>query len=59
MSHWLNTHCAIEPFIIATNRCLSVVHPIHKLLQPHYRDTMNINALARSSLISAGGIIEP
>jgi len=58
MSHWLNTHCAIEPFIIATNRCLSVVHPIHKLLQPHYRDTMNINALARSSLISGGGIIE-
>jgi linoleate 9S-lipoxygenase len=58
MSHWLNTHCAIEPFIIATNRCLSVVHPIHKLLQPHYRDTMNINALARSSLISAAGIIE-
>lgn len=58
MSHWLNTHCVIEPFIIATNRCLSVVHPIHKLLQPHYRDTMNINALARSSLISGGGIIE-
>jgi linoleate 9S-lipoxygenase len=58
MSHWLNTHCAIEPFIIATNRCLSVVHPIHKLLEPHYRDTMNINALARSSLISAAGIIE-
>nr|ACJ86250.1 unknown [Medicago truncatula] len=58
MSHWLNTHCVIEPFIIATNRCLSVVHPVHKLLQPHYRDTMNINALARSSLISGGGIIE-
>ncbi|KAK7381801.1 hypothetical protein VNO80_00348 [Phaseolus coccineus] len=58
ISHWLNTHAVIEPFIIATNRNLSVLHPIHKLLLPHYRDTMNINALARQSLINAGGIIE-
>ncbi|KAK7255645.1 hypothetical protein RIF29_29060 [Crotalaria pallida] len=58
MSHWLNTHAAMEPFIIATNRHLSVLHPIYKLLYPHYRDTMNINALARSSLINADGIIE-
>ena len=29
-----------------------------KLLFPHYRDTMNINALARQSLINADGIIE-
>jgi linoleate 9S-lipoxygenase len=48
----------IEPFIIATNRQLSVLHPIYKLLQPHFRDTMNINALARHALISAGGILE-
>lgn len=58
VSHWLNTHAVIEPFVIATNRQLSVVHPIHKLLNPHYRDTMNINALARQILISAGGIVE-
>ncbi|KAJ0982691.1 hypothetical protein J5N97_010946 [Dioscorea zingiberensis] len=58
ISHWLNTHAAIEPFVIATNRQLSVMHPIHKLLSPHYRDTMNINALARHILISAGGILE-
>ncbi|RVX18908.1 Linoleate 9S-lipoxygenase 1 [Vitis vinifera] len=31
LSHWLNTHAAIEPFVIATNRQLSVLHPIHKL----------------------------
>ncbi|XP_058743502.1 linoleate 9S-lipoxygenase-like [Vicia villosa] len=58
ISHWLNTHAVVEPFIIATNRQLSVVHPIHKLLLPHYRNTMNINAGARKILISAGGIIE-
>lgn len=48
----------IEPFVIATNRQLSVLHPIHKLLNPHYRDTMSINALARQILINAGGILE-
>ncbi|PRQ38672.1 putative linoleate 9S-lipoxygenase [Rosa chinensis] len=58
ISHWLNTHAVIEPFIIATNRQLSVLHPIHKLLQPHFRDTMNINALARQILINAGGVLE-
>lgn len=44
--------------MIATNRQLSVVHPVHKLLSPHYRDTMNINALARQTLINADGIFE-
>ncbi|XP_020218680.1 linoleate 9S-lipoxygenase 1 [Cajanus cajan] len=58
ISHWLNTHATIEPFVIATNRNLSVLHPIYKLLLPHYRDTMNINALARQKLINAGGTIE-
>ncbi|KAK4357184.1 hypothetical protein RND71_022794 [Anisodus tanguticus] len=58
VSHRLNTHAAIEPFIIATNRQLSVLHPIDKLLQPHFRDTMNINALAWQILINAGGILE-
>ncbi|XWS53997.1 hypothetical protein CRYUN_Cryun10bG0049800 [Craigia yunnanensis] len=56
--HWLNTHAVIEPFIIASNRQLSVVHPIYKLLHPHFRDTMNINALARQTLINAGGVLE-
>lgn len=54
----MNTHAVIEPFIIATNRQLSVLHPIYKLLHPHFRDTMNINALARQILINAGGVLE-
>ncbi|KAK3418573.1 hypothetical protein EUGRSUZ_H04498 [Eucalyptus grandis] len=57
-SHWLNTHAAIEPFVIATNRQLSVLHPIYKLLHPHFRDTMEINAIARQIVINAGGILE-
>ena len=58
VSHWLNTHAVMEPFVIATNRQLSVTHPVHKLLQPHYRDTMTINALARQTLVNGGGIFE-
>ncbi|WVZ60192.1 hypothetical protein U9M48_010245 [Paspalum notatum var. saurae] len=58
ISHWLHTHAVMEPFVIATNRQLSVTHPVHKLLHPHYRDTMNINGLARQLLINAGGILE-
>ncbi|XP_050371801.1 probable linoleate 9S-lipoxygenase 5 [Argentina anserina] len=58
VSHWLNTHAVVEPFIIATNRQLSVLHPVHKLLHPHFRDTMNINAQARQVLVNAGGVLE-
>ncbi|BFG36948.1 hypothetical protein CerSpe_232230 [Prunus speciosa] len=58
ISHWLNTHAVCEPVVIATNRQLSVVHPIYKLLHPHFRDTMNINAFARQILINAGGVLE-
>lgn len=58
VSHWLCTHAVIEPFIIATHRQLSFLHPIHKLLKPHFKDTMHINALARHTLINAGGVLE-
>lgn len=34
------------------------MHPIFKLLDPHMRYTMEINALARQSLISGDGVIE-
>lgn len=54
----LQTHAVIEPFIIATRRHLSMMHPIHWLLHPHFKDTMHINALARNILMSSGGILE-
>ncbi|XP_057247595.1 LOW QUALITY PROTEIN: linoleate 13S-lipoxygenase 2-1, chloroplastic-like [Beta vulgaris subsp. vulgaris] len=58
ISHWLRTHCCTEPYIIAANRWLSEMHPIYRLLHPHFRYTMEINALARQALINADGIIE-
>ncbi|KAH0919528.1 hypothetical protein HID58_027188 [Brassica napus] len=54
----LRTHCCIEPYIIAANRQLSAMHPIYRLLHPHFRYTMEINARARQVLINEGGIIE-
>jgi lipoxygenase len=57
-THRLRTHCCVEPYIIAANRQLSQMHPIYRLLHPHFRYTMEINARARGKLISADGIIE-
>ncbi|XP_050205012.1 linoleate 9S-lipoxygenase 6-like [Mercurialis annua] len=58
ISHWLHTHAVIEPFVIASRRQLSVMHPIHRLLDPHFKDTIHVNALARRILINSGGILE-
>ncbi|XP_062110613.1 lipoxygenase 6, chloroplastic isoform X2 [Humulus lupulus] len=58
VNHWLRTHACMEPYIIATHRHLSSMHPIYVLLHPHMRYTLEINALARQSLINGGGIIE-
>ncbi|XP_057986262.1 linoleate 13S-lipoxygenase 3-1, chloroplastic-like isoform X1 [Hevea brasiliensis] len=56
--HWLRVHTCMEPFIIAAHRQLSVMHPVYKLLKPHMRDTLAINAQAREVLVNAKGIIE-
>ncbi|KAF7123652.1 hypothetical protein RHSIM_Rhsim12G0104700 [Rhododendron simsii] len=58
VNHWLRTHACMESYIIATHRQLSSMHPVYKLLHPHMRYTLEINALARQSLINGGGIIE-
>ncbi|GMH03811.1 hypothetical protein Nepgr_005650 [Nepenthes gracilis] len=58
INHWLKTHAALEPFTLAAHRHLSAMHPIYKLLDPHMRYSLEINALARQSLINADGVIE-
>nr|GEY39866.1 probable linoleate 9S-lipoxygenase 5 [Tanacetum cinerariifolium] len=50
----LSRQAVVEPFVIAANRQLSVLHPIYKLLYPLFCDIMNINALARQILINGG-----
>jgi lipoxygenase len=56
--HWLRTHASMEPFILSAHRQLSAMHPIFKLLDPHMRYTLEINAIARQNLINADGVIE-
>uniref|UniRef100_A0A0E0JB63 Lipoxygenase domain-containing protein n=1 Tax=Oryza nivara TaxID=4536 RepID=A0A0E0JB63_ORYNI len=55
---WLWQLAKTHPYVIAANRRLSQMHPIYRLLHPHFRFTMEINAQARGMLISANGIIE-
>eukprot|EP00245_Coleochaete_scutata_P002442 TRINITY_DN1320_c0_g5_i1.p1 TRINITY_DN1320_c0_g5~~TRINITY_DN1320_c0_g5_i1.p1 ORF type:complete len:954 (-),score=179.98 TRINITY_DN1320_c0_g5_i1:764-3625(-) len=57
-SHFTRTHGCLEPALIATRRHISAMHPVYKLLMPHFRFTLNINKNARQTLINNGGIIE-
>ncbi|KDO65004.1 hypothetical protein CISIN_1g0431471mg, partial [Citrus sinensis] len=54
----VRTHACMEPFILTAHRQLSAMHPIYKLLDPHMRYTLEINALARKNLINADGVID-
>ena len=55
ISHWLRTHACMEPFLIGMRRQMSFMHPVFKLMLPHFRYTMHINANARATLVNAQG----
>lgn len=54
----MRIHACVEPYIIGTHRQLSSMHPIYKLLHPHMRYTLQVNAFSRKTFISADGIVE-
>ncbi|EDM04999.1 arachidonate lipoxygenase, epidermal (predicted) [Rattus norvegicus] len=57
-SHLLRGHLMAEVISVATMRSLPSLHPIYKLLAPHFRYTMEINTLARNNLVSEWGIFD-
>ncbi|XP_029303447.1 hydroperoxide isomerase ALOXE3 isoform X2 [Cottoperca gobio] len=57
-SHYLRTHMLGELSCVATLRQLSELHPLHQLLMPHVRTTLQINYQARMTLLAADGVFD-
>uniref|UniRef100_A0A3Q3WN32 Lipoxygenase domain-containing protein n=1 Tax=Mola mola TaxID=94237 RepID=A0A3Q3WN32_MOLML len=57
-SHYLRTHMLAELCCVATLRQLPEPHPLHQLLMPHIRTSLQINISARASLLAAGGVFD-
>ncbi|XP_058613715.1 hydroperoxide isomerase ALOXE3 isoform X2 [Onychostoma macrolepis] len=55
-SFYLRTHLA-ETFSVSVMRNLPAAHPIHKLLVPHTRYTLQINTLIRNRLLGPEGAV--
>ncbi|XP_040006283.1 hydroperoxide isomerase ALOXE3 isoform X2 [Xiphias gladius] len=58
VSHYLKTHMLGELCCIAMLRQLPEVHPLHQLLMPHVKTSLQINFQARASLLAADGVFD-
>ncbi|KAJ3582933.1 hypothetical protein NHX12_029515 [Muraenolepis orangiensis] len=56
INHLLNTHFVVHGCALATLRNLPLIHPLYKLLIPHFRQTFHINTLAQDRLKDRSGI---
>ncbi|XP_058271494.1 polyunsaturated fatty acid lipoxygenase ALOX15B isoform X2 [Hemibagrus wyckioides] len=58
LSHFLRTHLVGEVCCIATLRKLPEIHPLHQLLMPHLKNSLQINIQARASLLGPDGVFD-
>ncbi|XP_015227315.1 PREDICTED: hydroperoxide isomerase ALOXE3-like [Cyprinodon variegatus] len=58
ISHYMRTHMMAELCCVATLRQLPENHPLHQLLMPHIRTSLQINIQARASLLAANGVFD-
>nr|XP_033504868.1 hydroperoxide isomerase ALOXE3-like isoform X1 [Epinephelus lanceolatus] len=57
VQHLMNTHFLAEVFTVATLRSFSVIHPLYKLLFPHFRFTLSAGISSRKTVLSPEGIL--
>lgn len=58
VAHLAHTHLLMEPFVVSAHRQLARVHPVLRLLRPHFRGTLAINEAAWRRLIADGGAVD-
>jgi arachidonate 15-lipoxygenase len=49
-------HMVIQRFVFAAHRQLAAAHPLMVLLAPHFELTLAVNQVAKSSVVSPGGV---
>ncbi|XP_056283559.1 hydroperoxide isomerase ALOXE3-like [Pseudoliparis swirei] len=55
VQHLMKIHFLAEVYTVAALRSFSVIHPLYKLLIPHFHSTLNINIEGRSNLFGPDG----
>ncbi|XP_047193986.1 hydroperoxide isomerase ALOXE3-like [Hippoglossus stenolepis] len=56
--HLMKTHFMGEVYTVATLRCFPVIHPLYKLMFPHFKSTLHINIQGRVDLMGPNGIFK-